>query len=332
MAFDEQGQAADARREGPHLHARLRAADGEGRLPARGHHLRPEHPHGRHRHRGAQQLRRRFLRGHEDHQGRRCRTRRSPAASRNVSFSFRGNNPVREAIHTVFLYHAIQAGPRHGDRQRRHARGLRGDPEGPARAGRGRHPEPPAGRDRAPRDLRRRAQGPPGRRLEDREPRRTSPGARPRSRSASPTPSSRASTPSSSRTPRRRAPNSAKYPRPLNIIEGPLMDGMRVVGDLFGAGKMFLPQVVKSARVMKKSVAYLTPFMEEEKRKLVAGGRRRPSPTAASSSRPSRATSTTSARTSSAWSSPATTTRSSTSASWCPATRSSPPRGRRRPT
>jgi 5-methyltetrahydrofolate--homocysteine methyltransferase len=50
------------------------------------------------------------------------------------------------------------------------------------------------------------------------------------------------------------------------------MDGMRVVGDLFGAGKMFLPQVVKSARVMKKSVAYLTPFMEEEKRKLVAGG------------------------------------------------------------
>ena len=66
--------------------------------------------------------------------------------------------------------------------------------------------------------------------------------------------------------------NSAKYPRPLNIIEGPLMDGMRVVGDLFGAGKMFLPQVVKSARVMKKSVAYLTPFMEEEKRLHVAGG------------------------------------------------------------
>ena len=66
--------------------------------------------------------------------------------------------------------------------------------------------------------------------------------------------------------------NSAKYPRPLNIIEGPLMDGMRVVGDLFGAGKMFLPQVVKSARVMKKSVAYLTPFMEEEKKRIVAAG------------------------------------------------------------
>lgn len=59
-----------------------------------------------------------------------------------------------------------------------------------------------------------------------------------------------------------------KYDRPLSVIEGPLMDGMRVVGDLFGSGKMFLPQVVKSARVMKKSVAYLLPFMEEENKKL----------------------------------------------------------------
>lgn len=57
-----------------------------------------------------------------------------------------------------------------------------------------------------------------------------------------------------------------KYPKPLHVIEGPLMAGMNVVGDLFGSGKMFLPQVVKSARVMKKSVAYLTPFIEEEKR------------------------------------------------------------------
>jgi len=57
-----------------------------------------------------------------------------------------------------------------------------------------------------------------------------------------------------------------KYGKPLNVIEGPLMAGMNVVGDLFGAGKMFLPQVVKSARVMKKSVAWLTPFLEEEKR------------------------------------------------------------------
>lgn len=58
-----------------------------------------------------------------------------------------------------------------------------------------------------------------------------------------------------------------KYERPLQVIEGPLMDGMNVVGDLFGAGKMFLPQVVKSARVMKKAVAYLLPFIEEEKLK-----------------------------------------------------------------
>jgi len=59
-----------------------------------------------------------------------------------------------------------------------------------------------------------------------------------------------------------------KYPKPLSVIEGPLMAGMNVVGDLFGSGKMFLPQVVKSARVMKKAVAYLMPFMEEEKKRL----------------------------------------------------------------
>lgn len=61
-----------------------------------------------------------------------------------------------------------------------------------------------------------------------------------------------------------------KYPRPLEVIEGPLMDGMNIVGDLFGSGKMFLPQVVKSARVMKKSVAVLTPYIEEEKAQFVA--------------------------------------------------------------
>jgi 5-methyltetrahydrofolate--homocysteine methyltransferase len=65
-----------------------------------------------------------------------------------------------------------------------------------------------------------------------------------------------------------------KYERALSIIEGPLMDGMNVVGDLFGAGKMFLPQVVKSARVMKKAVAYLMPFMEAEKAKTGGGGPR----------------------------------------------------------
>jgi 5-methyltetrahydrofolate--homocysteine methyltransferase len=59
--------------------------------------------------------------------------------------------------------------------------------------------------------------------------------------------------------------------RPLHVIEGPLMDGMNVVGDLFGEGKMFLPQVVKSARVMKKAVAYLFPYMEEEREALRRG-------------------------------------------------------------
>jgi 5-methyltetrahydrofolate--homocysteine methyltransferase len=64
------------------------------------------------------------------------------------------------------------------------------------------------------------------------------------------------------------------YDRPLDVIEGPLMDGMKVVGDLFGAGKMFLPQVVKSARAMKRAVAYLEPFMEEEKVRLGIDGDR----------------------------------------------------------
>ena len=65
--------------------------------------------------------------------------------------------------------------------------------------------------------------------------------------------------------------NKDLYPRPLNVIEGPLMKGMSVVGDLFGAGKMFLPQVIKSARVMKKAVAHLIPFMEEERQAELAG-------------------------------------------------------------
>jgi hypothetical protein len=96
-----------------------------------------------------------------------------------------------------------------------------------------------------------------------------------------------------------------KFEHPVKVIEGPLMDGMNVVGDLFGAGKMFLPQVVKSARVMKQAVAYLMPYIEADKR---AGD----APSGARSSWPrSRATSTTSARTSSAWCSAATATTSS---------------------
>ena len=95
-----------------------------------------------------------------------------------------------------------------------------------------------------------------------------------------------------------------KYAKPLHVIEGPLMAGMNIVGDLFGSGKMFLPQVVKSARVMKKAVAYLMPFMEAEKL-----DRARRAPTERFCSPRSRAMCTTSGRTSSGWSWDATTTR-----------------------
>lgn len=176
----------------------------------------------------------------------------------NVSFSFRGNDKVREAIHCVFLYHAIKNGMDMGivnagqlaiyydlpealrkhvedivlnrredgtERMLEHAEQYRGDAAMQA-----------AGADLAWREL------PVEERLshalvkgitdyidEDTEECRK------------------------------------LYPRPLLVIEGPLMSGMGIVGDLFGAGKMFLPQVVKSARVMKKAVAYLMPFIEAEK-------------------------------------------------------------------
>ncbi|XP_077050200.1 methionine synthase isoform X1 [Siphateles boraxobius] len=65
--------------------------------------------------------------------------------------------------------------------------------------------------------------------------------------------------------------HSDRYPRPLHVIEGPLMNGMKTVGDLFGAGKMFLPQVIKSARVMKKAVGHLIPFMEKERQEMMSG-------------------------------------------------------------
>ena len=176
----------------------------------------------------------------------------------NVSFSFRGNNPVREAIHSVFLYHAIQAGmdmgivnagqlavyddlpealreavedviqnrrPDSTDRLLEIAANYAGDGM-----------QADSGKDMAWRELS------VNERLshalvkgitdfieEDTEEARL------------------------------------QAEKPLHVIEGPLMDGMNVVGDLFGAGKMFLPQVVKSARVMKKSVAYLMPYLEAEK-------------------------------------------------------------------
>ena len=234
----------------------------------------------------------------------RCPGARVSGGVSNVSFSFRGNDAVREAMHAAFLYHAIQAGLDMGIVNAGQLDGLRGDRARPARAGRGRDLQPPARRDRAARRVRRSASSgeatkrevdlrwreqPVEERLEhalvhgivdyieeDTEEARQ------------------------------------KHDRPLDVIEGPLMDGMSVVGDLFGAGKMFLPQVVKSARAMKKAVAYLEPFMEAEKG---VGGRA--ARAARSCSPRSRATCTTSARTSSASCSAATTTRSSTSASWC---------------
>jgi len=176
----------------------------------------------------------------------------------NVSFSFRGNNPVREAMHTIFLYHAIQRGldmaivnagqievydeidpelreriedvvfNRRDDATERlvdlaeeiAARDTDEEAEEETAAWREDSVE-----DRIEHAL---VKGILDHIIEDTEEARE------------------------------------KYPSPLEVIEGPLMDGMNVVGDLFGDGKMFLPQVVKSARVMKKSVGYLKPYIEEE--------------------------------------------------------------------
>jgi 5-methyltetrahydrofolate--homocysteine methyltransferase len=177
----------------------------------------------------------------------------------NVSFSFRGNEPVREAIHTVFLYHAIKAGMDMGivnagqlgvyddlpKEMLEHCEDLilNRRPDATERMLAFAETVKSKGKeqviDNAWRDQ------PVAKRLEHalikgltefidedvEEARQT-------------------------------------VEKPLHVIEGPLMDGMNVVGDLFGAGKMFLPQVVKSARVMKKAVAYLLPFIEEEKKNL----------------------------------------------------------------
>jgi len=179
----------------------------------------------------------------------------------NVSFSFRGNDPAREAIHTVFLYHAIKAGmtmgivnagmvgvyddlePELRERVEDVVLNRREDATermiefaGTLKAGAGKQ-------EAATLEWR---NGPVEKRLahalvhgitqfitEDTE--------------------------------EMRAAVAAKGGRPIHVIEGPLMDGMNIVGDLFGQGKMFLPQVVKSARVMKQAVAHLIPFIEEEK-------------------------------------------------------------------
>lgn len=179
----------------------------------------------------------------------------------NVSFSFRGNNPVREAIHAVFLFHAIKAGL---DMGIVNAGALVPydsiDPEL---------------RDRIEDVVLNRRPDAAERLLEIAERFNTS------EKAEDPAAAEWRSLPVRERithalvkgidahvdadTEELRAEIAAAGGRPIEVIEGPLMDGMNVVGDLFGAGKMFLPQVVKSARVMKKAVAYLLPYIEAEK-------------------------------------------------------------------
>ncbi|SDZ72202.1 methionine synthase (B12-dependent) [Variovorax sp. YR266] len=191
----------------------------------------------------------------------------------NVSFSFRGNDPVREAIHTVFLYHAIKAGMDMGIVNAGMV-GVYDDLE-------------PELRERVEDVvLNRRADA--GERLVEVAETAKS-GAKDDSKKLE-----WRGTPENPVHVNQRLSHAmvhgitdfivedteeayqqilAKGGRPLHVIEGPLMDGMNIVGDLFGQGKMFLPQVVKSARVMKSAVAHLIPYIEEEKRQDEAAGR-----------------------------------------------------------
>ena len=186
----------------------------------------------------------------------------------NVSFSFRGNNPVREAIHAAFLYHGVAAGMDMGIVNA----GMLGVYEEIPKdllacvedvlLNRG-----PDATDRLialADEMKARDGG--GSKLEVKEDLawRNAPVAERLSHAL--VKGIDAFVDADTEEAR------LLYKRPLDIIEGPLMDGMRVVGDLFGAGKMFLPQVVKSARVMKRAVAWLTPYMEEEKRRHVEAG------------------------------------------------------------
>lgn len=191
----------------------------------------------------------------------------------NVSFSFRGNDPVREAIHTVFLYHAIQAGMDMGIVNAGMV-GVYDDLE-------------PVLRERVEDVVLNRRPDAGERLVEIAETAKS--GAKDESKKLE-----WRGTPEHPKTVGERLSHAlvhgitdfivedteeayqaivAKGGRPLHVIEGPLMDGMNVVGDLFGAGKMFLPQVVKSARVMKSAVAHLIPYIEEEKRQDELAGR-----------------------------------------------------------
>jgi len=199
----------------------------------------------------------------------------------NVSFSFRGNDPVREAIHTVFLYHAIKAGMDMGIVNAGMV-GVYDDLEPTLR-----ERVEDVVLNRVPKYKQGEAHLTPGERLI--EVAETAKGA---AKDDSQKLAWRG-TPDSPATVEARLSHAlvhgitefinddteeayqvilAKGGRPLHVIEGPLMDGMNVVGDLFGQGKMFLPQVVKSARVMKQAVAHLVPYIEEEKRLQAAAG------------------------------------------------------------
>ncbi len=176
----------------------------------------------------------------------------------NVSFSFRGNNPVREAIHAVFLYHAIRNGM---DMGIVNAGQLAIYEDIPAEL-----------RDAIEDVILARDPGATDRLLElaDKYHAESGPAEKKEDQAWRSLPVAKRLEHALIKgidefieTDTEEARQSVE--RPLHVIEGPLMDGMNVVGDLFGAGKMFLPQVVKSARVMKKSVAYLMPYMEAEK-------------------------------------------------------------------
>ena len=255
------------RREGPGRH--LQAQDGDlrprlphphrgGRLPARGHHLRPQHLRRRHRHRRAQQLRRRLHRG--DRAGSRptCRTPMSPAASPTCRSRSAATRPCAAPCTRSSSITRSRAGmdmgivnagalPVYDDidpelRELCEDVVLNRRPDATERL-----------LEAAERYQFRRRRKEGGRPRLARLAGREAAGARARRRHH--------------RVHRRRHRGGAQAAkRPLDVIEGPLMAGMNVVGDLFGSGKMFLPQVVKSARVMKQAVAYLLPFMEEDKR------------------------------------------------------------------
>jgi 5-methyltetrahydrofolate--homocysteine methyltransferase len=183
----------------------------------------------------------------------------------NVSFSFRGNNVVREAIHSVFLYHAIKAGMDMGIVN--------------------------AGAlmiyDDLPEELRERVEDVVLNRREDATERLLEIADNYKAKKGEVVTENLAwrEKPVRERLSHALVHGIDQYvvedtealrqesTRPLDVIEGPLMDGMNVVGDLFGAGKMFLPQVVKSARVMKKAVAHLIPFIEEEKARTGDAGK-----------------------------------------------------------